>query len=305
MAADSLMDGGDEQGEDSYLASVSDLMVGMLFIFIIMLMAYALNYRSAEHQADETYEELLEKSKVVEEQRDILALERDRLSMERDLLAEERDNLRRQHDELSDVTTYLLSNNEIRNDMLVTVQDLLRERDVDVVLDAENGILRLPESLLFASGEAVLRPEGERALRELASALALTLPCYSEAPVVQQADCSAGDRPVLEAILIEGHTDDRPIRTAEFDDNWDLAAERAVNTYQTIMSFEKSLDFLRNGRGEALLGVSAYEAQRPIASNTVDEGRRLNRRIDLRFVMAAPSREELGKIHEQIKSAGQ
>ena len=34
--------------DDSYLASVSDLMVGMLFVFIIMLMGFALSYRSAE-----------------------------------------------------------------------------------------------------------------------------------------------------------------------------------------------------------------------------------------------------------------
>ena len=38
--------------EEGYLASVSDLMVGMLFVFIIMLMAYALSYRSAQEQAE-------------------------------------------------------------------------------------------------------------------------------------------------------------------------------------------------------------------------------------------------------------
>ncbi len=38
--------------EDNYLASVSDLMVGLLFVFIIMLMAFALNLRTAEEQAD-------------------------------------------------------------------------------------------------------------------------------------------------------------------------------------------------------------------------------------------------------------
>ena len=41
-----------EAGDDSYLASLSDLMVGMLFIFIIMLMAFALSYTSATNAAN-------------------------------------------------------------------------------------------------------------------------------------------------------------------------------------------------------------------------------------------------------------
>ncbi len=41
-----------EAGDDSYLASLSDLMVGMLFIFIIMLMAFALSYTSATGAAN-------------------------------------------------------------------------------------------------------------------------------------------------------------------------------------------------------------------------------------------------------------
>ena len=41
-----------EAGDDSYLASLSDLMVGMLFIFIIMLMAFALSYKGATDTAE-------------------------------------------------------------------------------------------------------------------------------------------------------------------------------------------------------------------------------------------------------------
>ena len=54
--------------DESYLVSVSDLMVGLLFLFIIILMAFALNFRSAEDAAEATLAEL-----VVE--RDQLALE--------------------------------------------------------------------------------------------------------------------------------------------------------------------------------------------------------------------------------------
>ena len=50
---------------------------------------------------------------------------------------------------------------------------------------------------------------------------------------------------------------------------------------------------MRNGRGEALLGIAAYEARRPVATGGGAEQRRLNRRIDLRFLAAAPTAEGL------------
>ena len=39
---------GDEEGGEGYFASVSDLMVGVLFVFLLMLTVFALNFRDAE-----------------------------------------------------------------------------------------------------------------------------------------------------------------------------------------------------------------------------------------------------------------
>ena len=200
--------------EGNYLVSVSDLMVGMLFVFIIILMAFALNFRVAEDDATQIQWQLTARARRGQPRQapprrpsaTLLARERDQLAAERDRLAEERD-------ELGAVTDYLLRNDRIRNEMLAAVQALLRERQVEVSLDPANGILRLPESLLFDSAQAVLRPEGARALRELAAVLARSLPCYSLAPPVQQSDCTIVPKPRLEAVLVEGHTDDVPIST--------------------------------------------------------------------------------------------
>jgi chemotaxis protein MotB len=291
-----------ESEDSNYLVSISDLMVGMLFFFIILLMAFGLNYRTAENQATETEAQLTR-------ERDAVSLEKDRLSRERDVLAEQRDRLAQQRDrialerdEISAVTDRLMRDNRIRADMLATVLSSLREREVDVVLDLKNGIVRLPESLLFDTGEAVLRPRGEHALRELAAVLARTLPCYSRAPAVQQSDCPIVAKPLLEAVLVEGHTDDRPIRTSTFADNWQLASARAINTYKALIAYEPSLSALLNERGEALLGVSNYEAQRPVSLGQTDEDRRLNRRIDLRFLIAAPSEAQLGEIRNRVRA---
>jgi len=275
-------------------------MVGMLFFFIILLMAFALNYRSAENQAAETEAKLTHERDAVSLEKDRLALDRDALASQRDQLALERDRIAAERDEISAVSAHLMRDNRIRTDMLATVLALLREREVEVTLDPENGIVRLPESLLFDSGEAVLRPRGVRALRELAAVLALTLPCYSRAPAIQQSDCPVPPRPLLEAVLVEGHTDERPISTSIFADNWELASARAINTYKALLAYEPSLTALLNERGEALLGVSNYEAQRPVSLGPTPEDRRLNRRIDLRFLIAAPSEAQLDEIRRRM-----
>jgi len=279
-------------------------MVGMLFLFIILLMAFALNYRTAEDRAAATEAQLTQERDAVSLAKDRLAQERDRLAQERDQLATERDRIADERDEIRAVTDYLMRDNRIRADMLAAVVSALMEREVNVTLDPENGIVRLPESLLFETGEAVLRPQGERALRELAMVLARTLPCYSRAPAIQQSDCPIAAKSLLEAVLVEGHTDDRPIRTSSFADNWELASARAINTFKALLAYEPSLSALLNERGEALLGVSNYEAQRPVSLVTTPEGQRLNRRIDLRFLIAAPSEAQIGEIRRGLPAAG-
>jgi flagellar motor protein MotB len=98
----------------------------------------------------------------------------------------------------------------------------------------------------------------------------------------------------LEAVYVEGHTDDVPIASGRSDgvrDNWDLSAARAKNTYFTLLLSAPALAYLTNDRDETLLGVSGYGEFRPVAPNGTASGREANRRIDLRFLMAAP---ELG-----------
>lgn len=292
--------------EDSYLASVSDLMVGLLFVFIIMLMAFALSYRSAEDRAGTTGAELASERDAASRARKAAEAERRRLSIEVDDLEADQEVLRQQlsavlsqRDALGTAIEALAERDVVRSSMLQRVQDLLAERSVEVSIDPENGILRLPEALLFESGASALREEGERALREVASALARSLPCYAQAPPATQVDCRQGTMPILEAVLVEGHTDSRPF-TGGGVDNWTLAALRGVNTFKALVRFQPSLDLLRNPRGEALLGVSSYEARRPVAAGTTPEMQRLNRRIDLRFLVAAPAGEELEQLRRAL-----
>jgi chemotaxis protein MotB len=228
-----------EVKEDSYLASLSDLMVGLLFIFIIILMAFALNLREAESEHNQ-------------------------------------------------VVDHLTNNSAVQKSILHNIEQKLQQQGVLVHVDAENGVLRLSEALLFDSGQASFRPEGQKAIRALALILAEILPCYALAPM--------GERPIncvdsganLEAVFIEGHTDARPIIGSEqFPNNWSLSFARAFNTYNALIQEVPNLDKLQNSHRQALISISAYEARRPVAPDPKDPQ---NRRIDLRFLMSAPSK---------------
>jgi flagellar motor protein MotB len=268
--------------DDSYLASVSDLMVGMLFVFIIMLMGFALSYRSAEEQAEQ------DRSRLMQDSAEVMA---------------EREALMAQRDALGEVATELLERDEARAALLTGLQRELQGRAVAVTVDPANGVLRLPESLLFDSGAATLRPEGEAALQAVADALMQALPCVAEAPPALAERCPPGSAPLLEALLVEGHTDGQPIRGGTFADNWQLASARGVNTFKALTAARPDLELLRNVRGEALLGVSAYEARRPVTTGTSLEQRRLNRRIDLRFLVAAPAGDDLERLRRRFDAA--
>ncbi|MCB2056056.1 MAG: hypothetical protein KDE35_17675 [Geminicoccaceae bacterium] len=275
-----------ESADETYYVSLNDMMIGLLFLFIIILMAFALNFRTAEREAGDMLDRL-------GRERDGLAAERDLLAEERDLLADERDRLALRRDELERVTMRLLDRDRLRHELLLEIRRRLAARGIDVVVEPEKGILRLPESLLFASARAELIDAGRQALAVLAEVLQATVPCYARAPRAAARTCPPGASAILETVLIEGHTDDVPLSGGPHRDNWQLSAARGVATFKTLMEMMPSLDELDNARGEKLFGVAGYERRRPVAIGADADARRQNRRIDLRFVVAAPDADEL------------
>jgi chemotaxis protein MotB len=74
-------------------------------------------------------------------------------------------------------------------------------------------------------------------------------------------------------IRIEGHTDDAPVTTGRYRDNWDLSASRAAS----VTSYMERVHRIPGN----LLSAAGYGESRPVASNDTQPGRELNRRIDL------------------------
>jgi chemotaxis protein MotB len=225
-----------EKVNDSYYVSLADLLIGLIFIFIILLVASALSYQAAEQRAERLQIELDERADL-------------RLKLLEDLKA-----------------------------------DMAREK-IEVHIDRENGVLRLPEHALFASGEATLGDEGKRAVRELGKAMTARLRCYGSER--GRTNCPEGTAPIFEAVYVEGHTDNRNIKSQRFPSNWELSSARAITTYRALLDGAPALREIRNVQNTAtLLGVSAYADQRAVGDNSTEAGRRDNRRIDLRFLLA-------------------
>jgi len=74
-------------------------------------------------------------------------------------------------------------------------------------------------------------------------------------------------------IRIEGHTDNVPIHTSQFDSNWELSTARAT---RLARFFIEQHDFQ-----PARLSASGYAEYHPVASNATAEGRSENRRVDI------------------------
>jgi chemotaxis protein MotB len=270
----------EEGGAEGYFASVSDLMVGILFVFLLMLSVFALNYRVAEHDQEVS--------------RARFDIEKARADRVRELLEQAAAQLQQD----------IEASSNARDRLLATLETTLSQRGIQVWVDRQAGILHLPGDLLFDTLSATLGPRQRDSVGIVANALARILPCFT--PITDRTQCGPPNLPVLETVLVEGHTDRRPIGIpgTGFRDNDQLSTERALAVFAELRRAQPSLDALRNADGSyPLLGVSGFGDRRPLpqAQGSTEADYGLNRRIDLRFLLARTA--ELERLRGQLEVA--
>lgn len=122
-------------------------------------------------------------------------------------------------------------------------------------------VIELPAGILFDSGRAELRAEGQQVLQQVAAVLA-----------------QIRDRD----FLVAGHTDNVQLgRGGRFADNWELSAGRALNVVRFLAS---------NNVAAVHLGAAGYAEYQPARANDTDENRAQNRRVE---IVLMPNIEEL------------
>lgn len=302
-----------EEGGEGYFASISDLMVGILFVFLLMLTVLALNFRDAEDDQNVKRAELERALAQAESAR--REAERQRVAAETQKQANE--NLRKLlREAASRLKDELDARQRARTELLNTLKERLSKAGLTVEIQPDTGVLRLPEQLLFEKGEselgrgaggrvdAVRLTEARDKLGRLGSALAEVLPCFGTGV---GDTCAEKDRATLEGVLVEGHSDrlgwggqsDEVSR----DRNDRLSVERALAVFKEIRLRNK-LDEIVNRDGLPMLAVSAYGDRRPVVrAGTTGDELRPNRRIDLRFLLSSRTSEDLQRLLARIEPA--
>ena len=141
-------------------------------------------------------------------------------------------------------------------------QDMGMEKDLRKIIGSNSlggvmdvkvqpGLIRLQMDarLLFPIGQADMKPEGQQALKDVAE-------LFKENTT---------------NIEVEGHTDNIPINSPQFQSNWSLSAARAVSVVEALIKLGISAEKLH---------ATGYADTRPLESNATKEGRAKNRRVE-------------------------
>jgi chemotaxis protein MotB len=132
---------------------------------------------------------------------------------------------------------------------------LLRDLDIADAINTEvteRGLtIHIKDYALFESGKADLKPEAVAVLEAVAEEIGI----------------------IGNHIVVEGHTDNLPIKTAKFPSNWELSTARATNVLRFLVDKKSFTPERISARG--------FGEYRPVASNATISGRAKNRRVDI------------------------
>jgi len=182
-------------------------------------------------------------------------------------LKQKGEELAQREKRLAELEAYIRRQDSIANALNdIVKRALLSFNSDELTVEMKNGkvYVSLSDKLLFKSGSADVEEKGKDAIKKVAEIL--------------------NKNPEID-VLIEGHTDNKPIKTDKFDDNWDLSTARASNIVR-LLSDENKVNAKRltaAGRGEYM----------PKVSNDTPEGRAKNRRTE---IILSPKLDELYKM---------
>ena len=244
---------GSDTGGNSYLASVSDLVSALIFVFIIMLAVFA--YRLAEVTEDwtSTYET---RGRILED----IAARLGEAGIRVEVLA--------------DQGVLRLSDNAINFPSGGDVPVAEHHLNVGFLARAIAEV-----TPCYARSEDTTPTSS--AINESSSRSHCQVP-------TDRSSYPCPDLPDrLDTLLIEGHTDDVPVAGGNrFRDNLELSSMRAASVHRMIAACEPRIEGLRNSQGHPILSTSGYGQTRPATRDPVRADD--NRRIDLRFLLEPP-----------------
>ena len=189
------------------------------------------------------------------------------------MLRSQRETLAERERTINDLRAIIQNQNDMVNGLLKQVTDALTGFSSDeLTVQMRDGkvYVAMSDKLLFRSGSADVERRGKEALALLANVL------------TTQPDID---------MFIEGHTDNVPIRTARFTDNWDLSVLRSTSVVRilTVEYKVNPMQIIPSGRSQYF----------PVDDNTTPDGRARNRRTE---IILAPKLDILFKMLNEYQA---
>ena len=151
--------------------------------------------------------------------------------------------------------TETIDGEQIEESMYYQVNKFVSEHDLSAVADiieSEKGIvIQLRDNILFETAKSNLRDDSRDILSSIGK-------------LISSLDNN---------IVVEGHTDNRPISTADFPSNWELSVDRAVNVVRYFVENE--------GIDPSRLSATGYGEYQPVVDNDSEENMAKNRRVNI------------------------
>ncbi|MBP7654276.1 OmpA family protein [Candidatus Dependentiae bacterium] len=209
--------------------------------------------KNAENKKNEEINKIAsENNKLKEELAKMAAIESSKKNLEEKVksLEIERDKIvaELEKNKADEIKKLMGENSKIKEEL-----EKLENKNQFLVKESQKGIeITFLDKILFDQGKADLKKESLNALKNVAKIL-------NNYP----------DR----NIIIEGHTDNKPIKTPKFPSNWELSAGRAVSV---LRFFVDKTNIPKNR-----ISVQGFADTRPVSDNSSENGRRLNRRVEI------------------------
>lgn len=251
----------------AWMVTYADLMSLLLCFFVLLLSFAEIDAQKFRRVADEL-------SKAFGVQRDIEAMQIPMgtsavmqnfspATPDRTLIEEVRQRTMQQQPQLESMRSMLETQQRQRSLQVAgsvesLLEDALPEGVAEITVDEYRVVVRIAENGTFDSGTATVTPAFASLLQELAVLL--------------------GE--LTGTVSIDGHTDDVPIRTAQFRSNWDLSAMRAASVANVLVD--------SGAIAPERLIIQGFAETRPLAANDTPEGRAANRRVEVTIDASAP-----------------
>ena len=153
--------------------------------------------------------------------------------------------------------------------VLAEFQPLIDRGLLEVTARDGRVVVGLATDILFPSASAQLSTDGKKTVTEVAGLLA---------------------RRTTGVFQVEGHTDNQPIKSKTYANNWALGSARALTVVEAMIA---------GGMPPERISAASFGQFHPIADNQTEDGREQNRRIEIVLLPDLgdlPGSDELKKL---------